>query len=110
MIRAAAIVCLHIDGCLIRLDVAPRKQLALDRSNHGHQHLSDGHHPAAHGGAADVDPRVTQQDDALTIERRRKRSFYIAILPSTPHASRKCLTTFIMTSSRLPRSLRGLSI
>src|SRR5664280_1919728 len=69
MICAPAIVGLHIDGCLIRLDVAPRKQLALDRSNHGYQHLSDGHHPAAHGGAADVDPRVAQQDDALTIER-----------------------------------------
>src|ERR1039458_10460932 len=68
MIGAPAIVCLHLDGGLIRLDVAPRKQLALDCSNHGHQHLSAGHHPAAHGGAADLDARVAQQDDALTIE------------------------------------------
>src|ERR1035437_5002303 len=69
MICAPAIVSLRIDWSFIRLDVASRKQLTLHRSNHRHQHLSDGHHPAAHGGAADVDARVAQQDHALTIER-----------------------------------------
>src|ERR1035441_1159745 len=48
MICAPAIVSLHIDWSFIRLDVASRKQLTLHRSNHRHQHLSDGHHPAAH--------------------------------------------------------------
>src|SRR5450756_2998431 len=68
MIGAAAVMRLHIDGSFIRLDVAAGKELALHRFGHGHQHHSDGHHPAAHRGPADVDACVAKQGHALPIK------------------------------------------
>ena len=65
MVRAASVVRLHIDRSFIRLDVGAGKQLVPHRSGYRHQHLSDGHHPAAHRGPADIDARVAQQGYAL---------------------------------------------
>ena len=60
MVCAASVVCLYIDRSFIRLDVGAGKQLVPHRSGYRHQHLSDGHHPAAHRSPADIDARVTQ--------------------------------------------------
>ena len=68
MVGAAAVMRLHIDRSFIRLDVGAGQQLAAHRSGHRHQHLSDGHHPAAHRGPADIDARVAQQGYALAIK------------------------------------------
>ena len=68
MVLAAAIMHLHIDRRLIGLDVTSGEQLSAHRSHNRRQHLTYRHHPAAHRGPADVDARVAQEDDALTIK------------------------------------------
>ena len=65
MVGTAAVVHLHIDRGFIGLDVGAGKQLATHGFNYRHQHFSDGHHPAAHGGPADIDARIAQQGHAL---------------------------------------------
>ena len=68
MICAAAVVHLHVDRGFIGLDVGAGKQLAPHRPGYRHQHLADGHHPAAHRGPANVDARVAKQGHALPIK------------------------------------------
>ena len=53
IVGASAVVRLHIDRSLIGLDVRAGRQLAAHHPDYRHQHLSDGHHPAAHRGPAD---------------------------------------------------------
>jgi len=69
MVAAAAVMRLHIDGSFIGLDICAAQQLASHRSRYRHQHLSDGHHPTAHRGPADIDARIAQQSYALAIKR-----------------------------------------
>ena len=74
MVGTAAVVRLHIHRSFIGLDIGAGQQLAAHRSNHRHQHFSDGHHPAAHRGPADIDAGVAQQGYALSIIMGRGRS------------------------------------
>ena len=60
MVAAAAVMHLHIDRSFIGLDIRAGQQLAAHRSDDRHQHLSDGHHPAAHRGPAYIDACVPQ--------------------------------------------------
>src|ERR1035438_6908981 len=68
MVLTTLVVRLHIDRCLVGLDVTAGQQLPAHGPDHRGEHLADRHHPAAHRGPRDLDARIAQQDGALTIE------------------------------------------
>src|ERR1035438_7365244 len=69
MILAALIMRLHIHRRLVSLDVTTSQQLLAHGAYHWHEHLADGHYPAAHSPPADVHAGVAQQNRALAVER-----------------------------------------
>src|SRR5580692_5361604 len=69
MILAALIMRLHIHRRLVSLDVTTSQQLLAHGAHHWHEHLADGHYPAAHRPPADVHAGLAQQNRALAVER-----------------------------------------